>query len=186
MHGNEKAFCDTLFDTATRSRNDRFNYLELGVAKLGTMFAVHRVLSSMGIPFEVVGMELPSDPFGVSDVVLPAGMRIIWADTRSIVGAGADRAWDVALIDACHCEECTTRDFLAVEEIIAPWGAVIFHDASPACQEWDKQLFHEARPLRVRKAITDLGLLTGDRPGWKLTHDLYSVPNGCAIFRRTL
>lgn len=199
MGGNEEPFCKALADTAKRSGRDRFRYLELGPAKCGTMHAVCTALEDMGVKADVCGVELPNDPFGTRALAPNllwrwwdkagderTGIRawIEYADSRDVLHVCDGEKWDVIFIDACHCDECATRDFLAAEKLVADWGTVIFHDASPACQEWDLQRFHDDRPLRVRRAISRLGLLNGVRDGWRLVADLKDLPNGCAIVER--
>lgn len=94
--------------------------------------------------------------------------------------------FDLVLIDACHSKECCTHDFLAVEPLVKESGYVFFHDANPKYQGLDVQP-HCSKPIGVRAALEDLGLMTGKREGWKLVDDI--EPNddqqrGCVVVQR--
>lgn len=95
--------------------------------------------------------------------------------------------FDVILIDACHSKECCTKDFRAIEPMVNRGGFVFFHDADPKSQGLDVQP-HCNKPIEVRQALKDLGLMDNTRNGWVKVEDIqpenHEEQRGCVVIRK--
>ena len=199
----EQTFVDTIRTALSTIETGTFRYLEVGVLKGGTMRAVAEVLAQFpSLTWQVIGLDLPSDPnklggrapalFGqqfkgeLRDEYNPdaAGVFLVFKSLKEFASRLLrDTPVHLCFIDGCHCFHCVTSDFLQIENSIAPGGCVIFHDASPLWQEKDKPSNH-GQGVRVRDALSGLGLLGGTRPKWKLLYDLTQLTHGPSIFQK--
>jgi hypothetical protein len=170
------------------------------------MQAVCKILDQLGCEAHVIGIELPNDPFQMKYFAPPTlwpywigeygqnkcredfvSASLLFKESKdAFANELKDEVFNAVFIDACHCYEHTTEDFLQVEPHIARGGVVIFHDASPICQNDDPQTFHHPpKQLEVRRAITELGLMDDTRPGWQKIFDGVKIPHGIFAARKT-
>jgi hypothetical protein len=189
MEAAAPVMCQAIYNAAVKSEANTFRYLELGIGMGQTMKAVCEFLDHLAVPFEVNGLDLANDPHNTK-ATLPetlAGytdrVRVVYDDNRNVRQHFEPQSMQLIFIDGCHCYECVKRDFEQVETLVAPRGMVVFHDVCTGMQgAHNPQTFHEHRPLEVRRAISDLGLFAGTRPGWWLVADMHGVATGCAVF----
>lgn len=194
QEGNEQAITDALVKAHAESqtRNGIFQYLEVGIYTGGTMRAVHEVCKQMG-PSLVIGFD--AHDHGVSKWCPPyrrgsQGMAVIFGTRENAVHTLHGEFLNVVFVDACHCVQCAMDDFTAFESFVPPGGRVIFHDASPLCQDKIQGNWHGQHYIQVREAFKRLYLLPGydsgpPRPHWQLETDMVDVPFGVAVFKRT-
>lgn len=125
----------------------------------------------------------------VSDLRPVEGMWLsLLDDPRSYLKDSFPFLIDFAFIDGCH-GKCAAHDFEAIESKVRAGGLVMFHDVGVLEQGRDWQP-HCQEYINVRKHITDLGLLDGSRPGWKVIGEIPGSRvwggdgNSCAVFQK--
>lgn len=172
-----------------RARFQPCTYLEIGVASGQTMAAICKILSTRGDGWRAAGVDLPDGYSLVLDdiernfvgqhlnvaIVRPNGeheLEPTWNRATVYLDDSHDllpRCWraplHLVLIDACHCKECVTKDFLNVEPHVPTGGVVMFHDFGEDNVRQIQQGKH--RHVDVRGACSDLGLIGETRPGWR-------------------
>lgn len=193
MNGTEDRFLSLILSKA-RERGS-LSLFELGTAEGGTLSGIWQMLISEGIEdYTLVGCDLPAGwscdrtklaatmnrlgcwwgAYDRPEVAPQKGAQIYFVDGRVLIRALNERygfSPDVSFIDGCHSSRCVTADFEAVAPTVVPGGLVIFHDAGVEEQGSDWQ-GHCGEFINVRKAIQDLGLLDGKRPGWRLVEEI--------------
>lgn len=205
MEGNELYITQLIVGAIMHTNPSEFIFAELGVGTCGTTKAVCEILDQLSIRSKVIGMDLDNDPFH-QRFCAPVTLHPWWAGEyheaqwgnfphvgatlllKEFKDAFAEELKDVkihcSLIDGCHCEECVERDFLLVEQHTPSGGIVIFHDASPMCQDRHPQSFHGNKPLKVRSVLGKLGLLDNTRPDWIMSIDNIYSAHGIAAFQK--
>ena len=201
LDGCRHAFADALQRSCPAGT---FRYLEIGLGHGETCAAVVNLLVQLkGKDWQAIGLDLERDPFKVRQTAGMVwrghyrgelvgtlkpdvnGVYIVMCDLdRAMANQLNDCRFNTVFIDACHCQECSEHDFLCIEDKVEPAGCVIFHDASPLCQNANPQTFHERRLIGVRATLEKLGLLNNARPGWTKIHDLTAVTFGATIFQK--
>ncbi len=168
------------FSTIAKCRKVRqstFRYWEIGIAELGTIRAVQRLLRALpGISF-IYGNDLPTDPFNQREAAEAMASEdervpvvIIFEETANAVReVDMGPALDFVFLDGCHCFEHVEADFLAIEPHVRQGGMIAFHDT--AIDSQDKFPQWDGKPVQVRAYLQSAGLLTDERPGWKLIAD---------------
>jgi hypothetical protein len=188
---------------AESSHSFRFNYLEIGTHEGFTRLGMATLLQARNVDSLLIGIDLPGDRYGLvsrgaqkfgrfwagewgrnGDAPCVAIKILLQPSPISISEKLSDVPLNFVLIDACHCEQCCINDFEAVEKLIQPDGRVVFHDASPLCQNKVQGSFHGPDKIEVRPALEKLGLLEGKRAGWTKETDLVDVPFGICAFKK--
>jgi len=201
LAGCERAFADALQRSCPTGT---FRYFEIGLGDGDTCAAVANLLVQLkGKDWQAIGLDLARDPFHLRSnagmvwrghwagklvgTVKPeaGGVYLVLCDLEiALANQLKECRFNTVFIDACHCQECSEHDFICIEDRVEPAGCVIFHDASPLCQNANPQTFHERRLVGVRATLDKLGLLNNTRPGWTKIHDLDAVTFGAAIFQK--
>lgn len=167
-----------------------YRMIEIGTASGQTTRGMADYVASYDRNHRIVTFDIPGgwslDPHAVE--LLAKAYPQIEAVVRPGGGRAAldDPSWrgpiHFAFIDGCHGAPCAREDFLAVERHTVPGSVVVFHDTSKSCQGIHLQP-HCQTGIDVRRALTDLGLLTNTYPGWQLVEETHT-PHGIAVFQR--
>lgn len=214
MEGNEELICEALDVVTRRMPTcaESFGaarplvYVEIGAAAGETMRGVEAFVTQHPTrrDWRLVGVDIPggwSLDLGAikrntgCEPVYPA--RDGWnlkAATKQLVLQDAQvflmRDWNseekihVALVDGCHGSACAAADFLALENLMAMGGVILFHDASEGCQGAHFQP-HCQTGIAVRAALRSLGLLDNSRPGWRLFGEAKGAAHGIVAVQRS-
>mgnify|MGYP001617170478 FL=1 len=162
--------------TVTSHSDASFHYVEIGVASGATLAAMALLLEGCGIRYRCDGVDIAN---GWSYDKEEAKRRMwanpfpyhwqLWDCGSFIFLKRYVDAIDFLLIDGCHCFECCFRDFVMAEPLIRVGGMVAFHDVDVENQCKSEELQHWGEKLiEVRRAVQELGLLDGSRPGWEV------------------
>jgi len=184
MGGSEAAIEERI--NRVIERFGRLDYVEIGIGEGQTLLTVSQIAEESGRDWIVVGIDLMHgrhfQPHRFlnhleSAVVIANRPCKIYDKSISVWLSGSPYSVKFipfpvgyALIDGCHCRECAIRDFLAIEEKVRVGGLVAFHDAGVSDQNEEPQCL-PGRGIRVREALSQLGLLDGLRPGWRFDHE---------------
>lgn len=191
--GTERLFEDMLNLTLEINKVPVFNYVEIGVAEGDTLAAVARKFSERkgSQSWNAIGVDLRNGAFfnfnKFRDLVQGLSFKIYamnGSGTDMVITDGKDDVVHIvllqndqqkitwpkdcihfAVIDGCHGAPCVERDFLSLEEAIAPNGIVAFHDAGLEDQDIHFQE-HCQMNITVRKALHKLDLCPPFRKGW--------------------
>lgn len=167
-------------------RFGRLDYVEVGIGEGQTMLAVSDIASEQSAPWCIVGIDLLNGRhFNPHKYLNNSHRNITISNSPCKIYDGSISVWlsgsphsicyipfpiGYALVDACHCKDCTIADFLQVEKKVREGGIVAFHDAGEKDQV-DEPQCRPDRGIRVIEAMKELGLLDGSRPGWRLDHE---------------
>jgi len=202
MAGTESVFEAMLDKAIIGAMHPCFLYQEFGVAKGDTFFSVIDKLMSVRLgKWAAVGNDILGAAYFVpSDFIkrIPSkcwygiakrdstAIEVIVASTNP---ANIECLVNFALIDSCHCLDCVTKTFCGLEPLTKRGCIVAFHDACEEDQGGHIQP-HSGRGIEVRKAIQELGLLSGERPGWKFLEEVRGDKNrqgnGFMFFERAI
>jgi hypothetical protein len=204
MEGNETALESLLSKSVAESNGSgEFTYLEIGTHEGLTLLGMARLLESCQQKALLIGIDLPGDPYGLVSQgrekfgrfwagewsppaqVPDVAVKILLERSPDSIRRLGNTPLNLVLIDACHCEQCCINDFCAVEKLVCPGGRVIFHDASPVCQNKPQGNFHGPDKIEVRSSLEKLGLLDDRRKCWIKEVDLVDVPFGICGFKKT-
>lgn len=223
--GTEQVF-EQMLNNAIKKADGPFTYLEIGVAEGTTLGSVARFLSEHRTNWNAIGVDILDGPFfnaqrflrensKMNTEILFNGDRQVqlvpqnMTNIISIVLMGDGDTLDgllipteslhFVLIDGCHGAPCVERDFLAIENLVAPGGIVAFHDAMPEDQGRDWQE-HCQQMISVRQALNNLAMPLPNsvgfladwkpRPGWEFAGEVHGDKsvnppgNGFAFFRK--
>lgn len=197
-------------ERAIESRKDSpvFRYLEVGCAGGGTLGSIVKHLNktvtgkwqAVGVDKREGGWQFDENLIrqflgqflgrrigaGQSLDGLPYGQAFINTEGSEKFLLACKDKFDLVLIDACHSKECCTRDFEMAEKLVKPGGFVFFHDADPDCQGMDVQP-HCKKPIGVRDALLQLGLLGNFCSGWEFIEDIQPhdpAVRGCVVVQK--
>lgn len=206
MQCNEPAFEKAIQDLANVPV---LRYLEIGCAYGVTANAIaHRLEEVRPGRWQVVMLDLADGGWAYNPDACKAGAGKLWGGTISCgldlvrVDYGkvflndngsvlflerCENKVDLVLIDGCHSAGCCAQDFVNVAFLVNLGGFVFFHDADPAAQGQDVQP-HCKQPIGVRKMLNEYGLLSNQRPGWKLIADIQpddtKNQRGCVVVQK--
>lgn len=158
MDGNEKEFermLDLSFDGIY------FTYFEIGLGNGDTLKAVDDKFKDFNAA--IFGVDLPS---WTTDRTFSKNVSLQLIGSQNFFHNIHHQA-DFIFIDGCHGYDCAMRDFLLAEKKIKKGGIVCLHDVDEGCQGLHSPQ-HCGRGIEVRKMVTDIGLLSGKRKGWKI------------------
>lgn len=190
--GNEEAFCSALDSALVTQARVPFIYAEIGIGHGQTLKAVGQYLQHSGVEFELHGVDLPdykgpaNEP---SHYEHPSRTHIHLIGASKFFAGWIDAKLDAdfVFIDGCHGAPCVIEDFGNAEKVVKPGGVVAFHDTDQGCQDIHMQP-HCGTGIRARAAVTQLSLLDGTRPGWKVlketTGDKKHGGHGCLFVQR--
>lgn len=215
MDGCQRPLEDLLRQHVAMYPDADYTLVEVGSANCVTLKAFSEIISEARdrAPWRAVGFDLPVGKAwsmdieevrrnGVKDIVdnpsdetrLPLyQMSLILADSpREYISRAFPYPIHFAFIDGCH-GKCSGRDFLAVEQKIAPGGVVVFHDYGEIEQGTDWQC-HCREFISVRSYVHRLGLASPcnePRKGWRFVGEIPGSRrnggdgNSCAVVQRT-
>jgi hypothetical protein len=206
MQCNEPAF-----EQAIQSLNiaENLRYLEIGCAYGVTANAIaHRLEQVRPGRWQVVMLDKANGGWAYNKDACKAGAGELWGgmitsgmDLKALPngkvflndGGSEEFIWanhnmfDIVLIDGCHSRSCCAQDFVGISFSVNPGGFVFFHDADPFAQGQDVQP-HCNKPIGVRQALFDYGLMDGSRKGWKVIADIQPEDTknqrGCVVIRK--
>jgi len=196
MDDNRQAFCEALASAvSSRTGPQPFRYVEIGVAKGGTLAAMCEAMDAYpDLHWTAMGLDIPAkDRTGyfrekATKQTVGAWLSGIYPDLESIKPLER-RGWaaivlrpsfevlptlepplDFLFIDGCHGYNCVRRDFELAEPLLRVGSVVAFHDTNPRAQGWHQQA-HCQTGIEVRRFLMDVGLLDNSRPGFVKTHE---------------
>lgn len=196
VQGSEKEFVRSIL--ATQRNGEVWRYCELGIGDGDTLKAVADVASQLTESWEIYGVDLPSYGGAALKLEKFQPQNAVLSHYRSYSGKGIhlclfsnevfltdqEMEFDLVFIDACHGKKCVMRDFQMVEPLVRSGGIVCFHDTDEIIQGIYPQ--HCSKGIEVRTALKELGLLNGNRPGWRLWSQTLGnrayVSHGCMWF----
>jgi hypothetical protein len=168
---------------------DEITYVEIGVAEGTTLSAIGMILKESGKKWRAIGVELPNGySFSrertqqvaaqrhlVLDFVTPNCsivhppwnvVTVYFKDSQTFLTEFWQEPIHFALIDGCHGKPCVITDFIAVEAFAADGAVVMFHDFN--IEQRGMSQPHCRDGCDVYGACQELGLLSGNRAGWKM------------------
>lgn len=187
---------ETEFERALRERakaGEPFVYLEIGTAYCDTWLAVCRVLTTTQANWRTVAVDpwthsLENYMAKIAPEFGPDKALMLVQTREEAFRTEMERIGnrlDFVFIDGCHAEPCVRGDFLAVEPLVVPGGLVVFHDIFPEPSNFQP---HCQQGSGVRYALAGLGLMDGDRRGWRRKPDWIAdrALNGadCGVFEK--
>lgn len=172
MAGTEASIEERLAEVANRFGGE-MNYVEIGIAEGQTLLAVADFAGERGWKWNVLGIDiLNGKHFNPHRFLNNTHRNITIANEPCKIYDGSISVWlcgspyavkfipfaiQYALVDGCHCTECTMHDFVAIEPKIAVGGYVAFHDAADQDQGNEPQCRPDRR-MNVPEALRQLGL----------------------------
>jgi hypothetical protein len=178
---------------------DAVTYLEIGIARGETLTGIASMISSIRASWRAVGVDLPDGySLNLSDV---AGNAYANKLNFVVCNNGSEppdnyvtvylkpshefmQTWNrpihIALIDGCHCKQCTMDDFTNIAKHVPVGGIVMFHDFT--LEYVGAEQPHGTR-CAVVPACAELGLLDKHYPGWEWC-DTLKGERDMGVFRR--
>jgi len=187
----EAALIDDLIETLKRDFGE-VRFLEIGVFGGNSTRGVVKKCREIGVPIYAAGVDFPEQkpaPIPTPDYEFHAGDSMdMW---RNIHGS-----FNFLFIDACHCVNHSSQDFLNYSPFVEVGGYILLHDTALPTgkkEQGDWPQYHgyagkKDSTLGVREALKKLGLLDGRRSDFEFVRELESDSGlmGMMLFRRVL
>jgi len=187
----EANLMDEMMDTLKREFGE-IRFLEVGVCGAGTIRGVYRRAGEIGCPVKGAGVDFDfyrPNPMPGENYEFHAGDSMeMW---RNIKGA-----YNMLLIDGCHCVVHASQDFLNYAPFVETGGYILLHDtALPKSGveqgDWPQDHSYAGKAnskLGVREALKKLGLLDSRRTDFQFIRELESDSGlmGMMLYRRVL